>query len=229
MTHFLSIDVESSGQDMLSNFVVAIGACVLEVARNLVVEPSEDTFLVYLEPPPGTSWDAHCLSRFWNRSKHGEATPLQQLEEQRRQHGVWQAAHGIQQFVFWVRRMAFKYPNLIVISDTASFDFAWIDFYIQRYSPQPRIFPSLSYCTGHYRPPRDITSFFAGLARTLPHPSMSAQRIALTALTTLEENPKARFPDFKVNHDHHPMHDAMLTAHQAAHLTNLLKTKATIS
>lgn len=219
---FLAIDIESSGQDMTRHFLVAVGACVVQLESNSVHEPSEDQFLAYLAPPPGTGWDPACLEHFWNNPKKGDRgrTQLELLEAARRKHGLWEPHHAMDMFVHWLHRMALKYPLLIVVSDNPAYDVAWINYAVQRFATHPKPFDSLAYCTGEYRSIRDVTSFYRGVALQAPHAALGASgRAEEQALQRLGV---PSFPEFGVLHDHNPLHDALLMAHQAVHVCQLL-------
>lgn len=221
---FLAVDVETSGQDMQRNFLVCIGAAVVDAESNQVRERS-DEFLVYLTPPRNKGWEPRCLRNFWcdERKAINGRTQYTLLEEAWRQYGAYPPSEALDMFVSYVQRMVKKYPRLIVLTDTTGYDLAWLDYALQHFTHHSRPFDSMAYCTGDYRTPWNVTAFYRGLARCGPHRALSeasnAEQEALVAVA----GERARFPDFGVQHDHNPLHDARLMAHRAIHIIQLLK------
>lgn len=219
----LGIDVETSGPDMIRNFLVAIGACVVQVDGNRVCD-EEDKFLVYLQPPPGTGWDPVCLADFWNspRKSIDGKTQLQLLYESYAHHVTWSPKDAMNRFASWLHAMSFKYPRMVLITDTAGYDVAWLDYALQRFAHQ-KPFPSLAYCTGAYRTIRDVSSWYRGIGKQSAHQTMTeAEPSDILALKTLSHGNTTEFPDFKVQHTHNPLDDALLMTHKAVHITQLL-------
>lgn len=218
---YLALDIETSGQDMVRNFIVSIGACVIDVEH--MQQLDSDEFLIYLIPPPGTCWEPNCVKNFWNSPKKAinGRTQFELLQRAQDEHGAYEPRQALTLFLEFVKRMAHKYPNLVVLTDTAGFDIEWLDYSIQRYTHYPRKFDSLAYCTGEYRSIWNVTAFYRGIARMTPHDALSDARNAeQCALEALGED---AFPDFGIEHDHNPLHDAKLMGLRAAYISKLLQ------
>lgn len=147
MSHFLTIDVEASGQEVTNHRLLAIGACVVSTRTVTVCEPREQhTFRVVFDLPPTSdeqAWDAATLAEFWRNPAKGRdgATPLDLLMMLARCHGTCAPEVGIPRFLNWLHAMGERYAkDIVIVTDTACFDAGWLQYYVSKYGrgrPQP--------------------------------------------------------------------------------------------
>jgi peptidyl-tRNA hydrolase len=99
-----------------------------------------------------------------------------------------------------------------LFSDTSGFDFSWLSYYLAHYGPEHC--PSPAYVFGAYRPVRDVSSFFAGFALSMPgekskqarYPHREAmRRLGLSDADWAAFAERCKVPLY----DHDPEHDAI--------------------
>lgn len=222
MSHYLVIDVETSGADLVKNFLLATGACVVDSKTGCI--DKSDEFLVYYQKPLETDFEQRCRVEFWDKkNEFSEYTNMKLLEIQQQKFGIVDPTEGTEKFQDYLEEMAKKYVNdLVIITDTAGFDVAWINYYLGKFSSSKRIL-SLNYVTGKYQPTRDVTSFYMGIGCHLPEDGLwGSKEVALSILN-------GKFPDFKVEHDHNPLNDAKTIAMQATYIAKLIRERYSTS
>jgi DNA polymerase III epsilon subunit-like protein len=139
--HVLAFDVEASGSSLTQNGIVSIGASLQDKNSNELMY-----FQVNLSLPRGRIYEEYCLENFW--LKNSEAY---NFVNQNPQH----PKIAMKQFCEFLEFAEEKYPNLILVSDNPSFDIAWLNFYIAKYTER---FP-INYSTNkNYRMIFDIGS-----------------------------------------------------------------------
>lgn len=159
----LVIDIETTGQNRFQHWMPCFAAAVVLQDGS---SPTEGQFICYLQQPPNTGWDEVCVRKFWrNRKKAvGGQLLVERLEAEAERCGRWEPALAMSRFVGWLERTVKRWPSLQVASDNPAYDIAWIDHYLQLYCPRA---PSMSYCTGDWRPILDIRSYAAGRGTAL--------------------------------------------------------------
>ena len=219
MTHYLALDIETTGPSIIDCKLVALGACVVSVKDVCVVDDAcKFRALMPLPDLRDTdSWQPRCFKQFWTnagRSNDGR-TPLQLIQELIKKHGTESECDAMQRFVLWAHAMFERFPSLVVITDTAAFDTTWVNFSLARWT----YVSSLTHLRGEdkYQPVRDVSSFHAGVARQTPAQGLwGAEKAALKALGIDAFPPHVE----DQQHDHDPLNDAMAIGLQAAFIAN---------
>lgn len=205
MVFYLVIDIETSGQYVTHNHILAFGAVIVDVRQEKII----DSFVAY--PNEGfIEWEPACKKEFWDTHPEIRDATLKELQENGE---LPSCAFG--RFVKWVESLPNKEQTVIIV-DTADFDAAWMNYHLSRIHS-----PSLHSILGSYKPVRDVTSFHLGVAKQTPSLGMWDADIA--ALRSLTGNPNADFPDWKIEHDHSPVNDASVTGLRAARIANLIE------
>lgn len=169
---YLSVDIETSGPSVMTNGILAIGLCLGDSTGNTVIKKRIDVQLDLIH-----SFDPVCVENFWLKSgpqkvlKVIQANPIPAVE-------------AIKLFIDFVDEYDSKY-NLEIISDNPTFDFYFLNFYLDKYLYRK----PLNYKFGHtYRTLTDSTSFLRGF------------------FGPKYRNMTVKFPGIK--HDHFPENDA---------------------
>ena len=119
--YYLGIDVETTGQFLSKNAMIGIGCAIFSGESS---EPIA-TFERYLKVPEGRDWELRCKTEFWDKIP-------ERLEEPK---------VVMRDFVVWLDQYGDKYGNeLIILSDTAGFDYSWIDLYLSLYTDRANIY-----------------------------------------------------------------------------------------
>jgi hypothetical protein len=243
MSRYLAIDVEASGQNVSEHRMLAIGACVVSSHSVAVCEPrAEHIFravLCFQRPPPPpyegdgahelpVDWDLATAKEFWfNAAKGADGDlPIDHLCALATTWGVESPDAAMDRFVAWCAKMGQWYgKDIVIITDTASFDAGWIQYYLSRHGTHDKYPRSMDYLlNGRHQQVRDMASFYNGMARHLPEDGKrSAGAAALAALATL--GVVGGFPTSvtSVPRDHDPAHDAERMALEAAYVTKVVR------
>lgn len=220
--HLCFFDVEATGPSLVDHFVPCWGLAIVRVRRDARTKRiCEQPQLVrtrkwYMQPPDSArTWDPQTVANFWDQpaNRHQYTTICTMLHTG----SALPAARAVREFVNECR----SFPNATLVADTASFDFAWLYFYLstlfdQRRSRNRCVTPSTLF--GEYRAVRDISSYFAGAAGQFD--ARYAHRAAMKKhrITQSEWRDYARRVHCP-EHDHDPENDA---AHIALRSTWLL-------
>jgi len=116
--------------------------------------------------------------------------------------------------------------QITLVSDTSSFDFSWLYYYLSQFGPANCTSPSLLF--GQYKPVRDISSYFAGVAGAMQarYPHRKAMRVAkLSEHDWHSFARRVRCPMY----DHDPEHDAVHVALRSAWIIWRLERSQTTS
>jgi hypothetical protein len=181
ITHLLAIDVETSGMGLRSNFLIQIGAALIDYNTGTRV----DGFSSYLQQPENTIWEPRCVEEFW--SKHPVVWKTAQ-------EGIATASPSFivrQNFIDWVTN-ACKDRNVQIIFDTAGFDQAWMDYFLGDVS--------CLYITGKYRQPIDFSSYLCGLTEC--GFDQNPKKVYC------ERHVMIDWPKWEEKHDHNAINDA---------------------
>lgn len=239
MSHYLVIDVETTGQNVIKHTLLAIGACVVSTRTCAVVEPRSEHIFRACMPIPDPfsqatlkSWDLNTLNDFWLNTAKGTGdgqTPLNLLYALAAPTNPWVCASeedGMVRFVNWAKAMGAKFKkDIVVMMDTACFDAGWMQAALGRHSDVTGV-DSLNYVLGSYAPPRDSTSFHMGVGLKLPEDGLwGGDRAALSRFGI------AGWPDWvkAVAHDHDPAHDAESIGLKAVFIANEVRAERLVN
>lgn len=202
ITHVLAFDIETTGPNVVTNWMNEFGAAVFRVGDNEAIEA------IYrnIAQPPNTEWDPKTMEEFYKSVPADSAddkTLLDLYEERKKKHAVVSPEKAMTDFIVWARRIndsLLPDEKMIVITDTVAFDTVFFNYYLSKYTPSRCC--SLLNLFGKYQVTRDISSFFCGLGRRLGTDGSS--RSALNSLVM------DKFPAWveKHKHNHDPLSDA---------------------
>ena len=226
-TWILAVDVEVSGMSLIDNFVIEFAAVVQRVGAT---EPFNE-FYRYLgrDPPPNKKWGQMTLRGFWLNPEKGVdgKTPFAVLEERCKDLKPVPRLEATRAFIDWARVMRMRIPvadRVIVVSDTAGFDYAWLSMLMSELkSADDDSDCNLDHLFCEYQPVCDMSSFYFGVAKHL-----GVHGAATTALDALNV---VGFPEWVEKHatgKHHPLDDAKCIAAKASFLVSLVKNGASI-
>lgn len=188
--YFLAVDVETTGRCIQENHLAAVGAALVDasVAPPKVV----DEFLVYLKMPKEKKWEQRCLDEFWLKPENKQVyeTTKAEIEDE----NCPTVKKGMDAFQSWVLR-ATAGRDVLLVSDTAGFDFGWIDAHLSG--------TSSLYLLGTYKPTRDMSSWCVGVSGVSPFDAVWDSK--KLACKQLKMEPPV-FPEHL--HDHNPSNDA---------------------
>jgi hypothetical protein len=199
ITHVLAIDVETSGGNVLNNFMPEFAAAFWRIGDRTPTA----TFYRCLAQPAGCEWSPDTMAQFWTNLEKGfdGKTPLEALRERQTVHApLADPIVAMHDFVAWARGLeAAKAADeeIIIVSDTTGFDAQWISVYLARAG-----YDALETLMGQYRPLRDTNSFYFGMGRKMR--KWGSEGVALEALGLTE------LPDWvkAYAHNHDPQSDA---------------------
>jgi hypothetical protein len=201
MSHYLIVDIETSGQSQTKNDLMAIGACIGNQKTGEII----DEFQVFLKPITGEiRWEKRCLEEFWDKHIDIKNEILNNIDT------IGMSPNGaMAKFHNWVNNHS---EDIIIMTDTAGYDIGFINHYLSLYD-----LPSMNYIIGgKYKPIRDLSSFHMGVGRVLPMNGLwGAEAAALKALgAELVDNP------YKASHM--PVEDAKSICWEAMQIGKLL-------
>lgn len=199
ITHVLAIDVETTGGNVLKNWMPEFAAVFWRIGDRMPTA----TFYRCLAQPADTEWSPATLAQFWNNLDSGfdGKTPLEALRERQATHTpLADPVHAMDQFVAWARALEDAKAvdeEIIIVSDTTGFDAQWLSVYLARAG-----YDALETLFGQYRPLRDTNSFYFGMGRKMR--KWGSEGVALAALGLTE------LPDWvkQFAHNHDPLSDA---------------------
>ena len=114
----LSIDIETSGCNLIDNGILAIGYCIGNLDGEVVFKDRINMLL-----DDGCYFEERCVKEFW--SKHEDVLKIIQEDAV--------GPHiGIRSFVDMVYDLEDQY-ELIIISDNPVFDIGFINYYMAKY------------------------------------------------------------------------------------------------
>ena len=209
--YYFAFDVETTGQFLDKNAMVAFGCTVMDQEMHEV-----DSFSAFMSIPKGKVWEDRCVSEFW--SKNQEA--LEYIKGK-----MTDAREEMQRFVEWMDAIDLKYEtNMVVLTDNPSYDVAWLNHYIGLYTDRHCLYymlaPKDKWENGErcywFRRIVDTNAVYNG-ALTIMNPHTEH-------VWGLED--KLEIQNTKWENDHDPLNDARNIA--ANYILFLRKTKAQI-
>jgi hypothetical protein len=218
-SHYIAVDIEATGQGPYKHAIVAVGAVHINV-KTFAIESSIRILLPLGDHSMGCppTWDEDTYKEFWtNTDKRADGkTPLDALRELYKIQQAVEEPEGANQFALWLMDCFDKHERTVVITDTASFDTSFLNLWLDKWTG----IPNLNYAqgSGHYRPVRDISSLYSGVAGQSPAQGLFGNfRKAADKLGIPEDG---RFNDD--DHDHDPLNDATVIANRAVLISRYL-------
>lgn len=175
-----SIDIETSGCNLISNGIISIGYCLGDVSGN-VVEKERISFCL-----ENMVFEQRCYDEFW--SKNYDILHVLQLEAK-------PILQQIKKFADKLDEFDSKY-DLRIISDNKDFDLAFINYYFAKYLDRKPI--NYKFGSNEYRPTYDTDSYSRGVMQ------MNYDNIWTSDKTLME---KFNF-NIECIHSHYPDDDA---------------------
>lgn len=120
LNYILAFDIETSGSSYLHNGILSIGASLQDNNGK-----EHKFFEVNINLPREKVFEEKCKVNFWN--KYPEA--LDYINSNTVEPNI-----GIQLFAKFLDEVDLHYPRLSIVSDNPSFDIAWLDYYLIKYS-----------------------------------------------------------------------------------------------
>lgn len=116
VTHLIGIDIETTGSVIGVHGIVAVGAVVVDMATEGVVQSRRWTANL-----TGLAWEDRCVEQFW--SKHPAV-----LEEFREAGSLSSQADIGAAVVDWLGEQQALYPKAVIVSDFPLFDIGWLNY-----------------------------------------------------------------------------------------------------
>lgn len=124
---YLGVDVETTGQYLSINAIVALGAVVMDEQFNEL-----ETFVGYFKIPEEHVWEKRCVDEFWSKN---------QLMLDKFKKNAANLDLVMKSFAEWLSLLDTKFKdNLVVVSDNVGFDIAWINQYLSLYTYRPSLY-----------------------------------------------------------------------------------------
>jgi len=209
-SHLLAFDIESSGPNVHAHFCPAFGAALVEISTGKELW----RFHSYVAQPGGTCWEEECLNQFWlAKVRPAYDTIIAALPT------APSAADAMRRFVREAREAVAQHvpggaAAVIVISDTAGFDAAWME----RMMPLDAAASMRTLLDDKKDIPlRDVNSFFLGIGGELKVPKgMKPIDVACRKLDI-------PLPTYSCSKSHNPADDASCIAQGAAYVMRNLR------
>lgn len=128
----ISLDVETSGQDLIDNGMVELGARSLINNQRYLL----GGFNQLIELPETCHWEKACIETFWNSNENLKI----KMSKIKNKIGTMPPELVMKGFIKWckefiLRGCANQQVNRIkFISDNCSFDVSWINYYLSKYA-----------------------------------------------------------------------------------------------
>jgi DNA polymerase III epsilon subunit-like protein len=143
----LALDIETTGPNMIHHGMIAIGYCLGDINNNVI---ESGRFCIQLDKDQ--DYDAKTWTRFW--SKHQDILEIIKKEAR-------PPKEQMMKFAKFIDALDDKY-NLRIITDNPSFDVAFINYYLAKYTNKD----SINYrYEKEYRPIIDTDSYSRGLLK----------------------------------------------------------------
>lgn len=213
----LVFDVECSGSNPHVHELLAVGVCVTDETTGEVVY--NEHYTVGEDRTKDRCEEERCLKEFWLRvDKDGNQPLAAYYKELRKRMERYpkNAQDSVADMIHQLQSLLAACPNVHDRSDTALFDFLWIQqFYVQG---------SLDYVFGDgYNPPRCTTDFYKGVVAM--GSAMGVDMGDTKGLSNYEKACRALGVEprkYDVEHDHDPKNDAKVIALNWIHIQQAL-------
>lgn len=129
---YMGLDVETTGQYLSHNAMVALGAVVMDAEGATL-----HTFKVCLAVPPYKGWEQRCVDEFWSKQADLKAA----IERD-----AIAPECAMRGFARWLNLMDLLYGDrLVLLTDNPSFDVAWINLYLADHTDRPSLYYGYSF------------------------------------------------------------------------------------
>jgi inhibitor of KinA sporulation pathway (predicted exonuclease) len=120
-TYYFAIDVETTGQFITKNAMIAFGCTIMDQEMKEV-----EKFSSYLRIPEDRNWEDRCVNEFWSK----QPNTLDYIKKHMKNPRI-----EMMRFSDWMDDMDIKYGStMIVLSDFAMYDIAWINLYLDLFT-----------------------------------------------------------------------------------------------
>lgn len=124
---YLAMDIETTGQYLGRNAMIALGMVVMDDEMNIL-----KNFTVCLKEN-GKEREERCMSEFWGKQPA-------ELFDNIMKNGI-DPSIAMNSLVDWLLDVESTYGDrLVVLSDNPSYDVAWINYYLSTYSTRPMLY-----------------------------------------------------------------------------------------
>lgn len=135
--YYLGLDVETTGQHLSKNAMIAMAFSILDSDAKIV-----DEFKACMFIPQGTCWEERCKREFWMH--HFEL--LDRISQE-----AILPIDAMNYFVIWLDDMDIKYgKNLILLTDNPQFDVAWVNLYLSLFTTRMNLYYRYDSFTKNY-------------------------------------------------------------------------------
>ncbi len=129
---YMGLDVETTGQYLSHNAMVALGAVAMDAEGAML-----HTFKVCLAVPPHKGWEQRCVDEFWSKQADLKAA----IERD-----AIAPECAMRGFARWLNLMDLLYGDrLVLLTDNPSFDVAWINLYLADHTDRPSLYYGYSF------------------------------------------------------------------------------------
>lgn len=141
-TIYIGVDIETSGSNMATNYMIAFGAYAISADGTFV-----DKYYAAMTPPTKLlhGFDEKCYAEYWSK----QPDLLKKFEQDAKDPRV-----VMPEFYNWINKLT-KY-NISIVSDFPEYDVAWINMYLAQYAGKDPLYllcgfsPAIS-CDDTYR------------------------------------------------------------------------------
>lgn len=127
MKFYFAVDVETTGQFLNRNAMIAFGCTIMNAKSEEV-----DKFEGYMKIPENREMETRCYEEFWSKQKE----TFDFIKEKAKDH-----KEVMESFADWLDNMDLKYgSDLVLLSNNGGYDYAWMDTYISNYTKRSSIY-----------------------------------------------------------------------------------------
>ncbi len=198
----LAVDVETSGPCVKKNFMIELGAALVDLDLYDPADPTASVvarFGSYIKRPLGGEWDNKCLKEFWMNHKMVHPDKFKEVQTVIKNPETPTEDLVGYNFIAWLESQGCRGSRpFTLVTDNPAFDFVWL----QRILPPGE--PLLYLSGGYGSDPIDTNSFYAGfLGMPAGDPGSVSSRM-------------------RVNFKHIPRGTPHVAADDAAHMAMML-------
>jgi hypothetical protein len=214
ITHILVIDVETTGPNVVKNFMPEFGVSFWKIGDQRPLDSRHFSLM----QPENTEWDPKTKEEFWDNPLKGvdkKTPPMVNFKQRQLDFPPRSIALAMDQFVLFARLcdVAAK-GQMIIVVDTADFDTTEMNYYLAMWTNVP----SLTLLFGSYRSVRDIDSFYYGVGGFLKF--WGAEEVAQRGIGIVAF--PAWVEEFRATHN--PKDDAEYIGAKASYVLDTLRT-----
>jgi DNA polymerase III epsilon subunit-like protein len=145
-TIYVGVDIETTGPNMATNYMIAFGAYAISYDPVNNVATSVDKFYGAMSPPTKLlhGFDEKCYAEYWSK----QPDLLKKFEQDAKDPREVMPA-----FYAWISKLS----NVIIVSDFPEYDVAWINMYLALYASKGPL-----YLLGGFNPTIAIDDIYRG-------------------------------------------------------------------